>query len=822
MRPLLRPILIFILFLTANVAQARALPRSAYAKQLAPARDIRVSGKVTDNGGHGLENANVTISSALDTTVRKRTLSGPGGNYVFVGVPAGRYIVTATHLGHVKGSSDTLVLVEGGTLVVPPIALSSLASQLAQVTIISKKPLFERRADMTIVNVGSSALAAGGSASDILAIAPGVSLDDNQISLKGKQGVGVMIDGKLQKLSGAQLASLLQGMPASSIDRIELIANPSARYDAQGKGGIINIRTKKGANLGFNGTLSSSVVLGRRLRPGAGAVLNYKFAKLNVFGSYAYQHNRYTSTYLSDKVISERTPVLTYHQDQSSNGLSDGHNASLGADYTISDKLMIGFLATRNQKKGNSGSMQHIFFGSKASSLGDSSLFSGNMASSDLLTSGFSVNSRHVLSAGGQLLLLDADHTRYRSTGLASFENSYRNASGVASGRAEHIDNDASEKIDLTVLKADYSPPLTGGGKLEAGLKAAFTRSYASVAFRSDRSGALVVDNARSNAFAYREIIGAGYLNYSAKFGKGTEFQAGLRAEQTHYTGSSPTTGQAAGRNYLNLFPSLSVQQALGENSVGFSYSRRIGRPDYEDLNPFTDYTSPYFYSQGNPLLRPETTHGLELSYGYHQKLDLSLGFSRTNDYYNYFTALAGSSGATRQTVDNFDHYDSWNLSASYSGDLLEWWTLTTNGDLSYDRYRTPYLGVDIDVKQVSYSFQALSSFRIGKALTAELIGLYRSNRVQLARTIDGKYRVDAALKYAFAGNRATFKTGVTDIFYTFINKGTNAFQGLYGTYYNRNENRRFNLSLSYRFGGGATALKKSRVNQEELDRIKQ
>ncbi|RYH99933.1 MAG: hypothetical protein EON48_17825 [Acetobacteraceae bacterium] len=201
-------------------------------------------------------------------------------------------------------------------------------------------------------------------------------------------------------------------------------------------------------------------------------MLNYRFAGLNVFGSYAYQHNRSSSAYLSNKVISDRNPPLAYHQNQSSNGLSHAHNASLGADYTINDRHMVGFLATQNQKQGNSGFVQQILFGSRLG-LGDSALVSRNMSSSDLLTTGLSVNSRHTLSAGGQLLLLDAGHTRYRSGGPASFDNSYYDARRAASRRGEHIGNDASEKIDLTTLKADYSLPMGGGGKLEAGLKAA-------------------------------------------------------------------------------------------------------------------------------------------------------------------------------------------------------------------------------------------------------------------------------------------------------------------------------------------------------------
>ncbi|RKR80520.1 outer membrane receptor protein involved in Fe transport [Mucilaginibacter gracilis] len=791
--------------------------------QLSPTDTLRnasISGVVLDEANHPLDYSTVTLLKS-DSSVVKSVLADSSGRYRFKDLTAGHYLILATQMGYLKGYSQSFQLVANTPLAVPAIILATSPNQLAEVKITAKKPLFERRIDRTIVNVESSALATGGSIGDVLEIAPGVSVDNNQITLKGKQGVTVMIDDKVVKLSASQISSLLQSMPASSISQIELISNPSAKYDAEGKGGIINIKTKKGTNLGFNGTITSGITVGTFPRFTEGITLNYKLKRLNLFSNYSYQHNRSISQYLSDKVITGQN-ALTYHQDETSHSTAEANNARLGADYDLNDKNTIGILGTLNTNRSRSDFLQTVNFNNYSTRQQDSSLSSLNNGSGKYDTYGLNINSRHVLGLDGHLLLFNADYTSYLSANPNTYQNNYFNSTGGLVKGPENIRNDAGVAIDLITAKVDYSYPLNKTSKLEAGGKTAFTHSKSNILFQSGNSaGQFITDTNRTNTFDYHENISAVYVNYVTKLGKQTDFQAGLRGENTRYSGKSITTGQTVSRNYLQLFPSLFILHNFGVNTLSFSYSRRIGRPGYEDLNPFIDYSSPYFYTQGNPLLKPETTHSLELNYNYHTDLNISLGYSRTSDYYNYFTSLADSSGATKQTVDNFKHYDTWNLSISYNKELFKWWNLTANGDAFYDRYQTPYLGTFIDVQRAGYNFNILNALQLHPRLSLEILNLYKSKRAVLARTIGSKYRADAALKYSFLNNKATIKLGVTDIFYTYINQGVNQFEGLYGTYYNRNENRRFNLSFSYKFGGKVTAPKKAQSNKEELERIK-
>lgn len=780
-----------------------------------------ITGQVLDKTGRPLEFSAVSLLRVTDSVVIKRTSCDSAGKYHFADIPLGSYRIIASQIGYLKQVSPSFTLTANGSVNVPAIVLSASPNQLKEVQIRAKKPLFERRIDRTIVNVESSALSAGGSVNDILEIAPGVSVDQNQITLKGKQGVTVMIDDKVVKLSASQVSSLLQSMPASSIDKIELISNPSAKYDAEGKGGIINIKTKKGTNLGFNGTITSGLSIGNYPKFSEGLNLNYKLKKLNVFSNYSYQHNKSINQYLSDKIISEGTP-LTYHQEKISHGISDAHNARLGADYDLNSKNTIGILGTLNTSTRNSDFLEKTQFNNYRSLQPDSSLASRNTGFAQYKTYGINLNSRHVLGAEDHVLVLNADYTAYSSASPNSYINTNYNEDGTVIRNPEKVLNDASIAINLLTAKVDYTYPINKTSKLEAGAKTAFTHSNSSILFQSgDAAGQVTTDTNRTNTFDYHENISALYLNYVTKLSKQTDFQAGLRSENTHYSGKSVTTGQTIGRNYLQLFPSLFLLQHLGKNELSFSYSRRIDRPSFDILNPFIEYSSPYFYTQGNPLLKPQTTHSFELNYSYHTDLNISLNYSRTKDYYNYFTSLADSSGATRQTIDNFKNYDTWNLSVSYNKEIIKWWNLTANADAFYDRFQTPYLGTFINVKQGGYNFNILNSFQLDSKLSLEILNIYRSKRLVLARIIAAKYRADAALKYNVLNNKGVIKLGVTDIFYTYLNKGFNQFENFYDTFYNRNENRRFNLSLSYKFGGKATSIKKNQSNKEELDRIK-
>lgn len=779
-----------------------------------------ITGYVSDLAGKPLAYSSVQLLGARDTLLVKTSLSDSTGKYTFRNIPAGNYLIKAFQMGY-EAKLSKVFTVSAADVRTPPVILSSSATELREVQVIAKKQFIVHTIDRTVMNVDNSILAGSGSVTELLEVAPGVSIDNNQITMKGKQGVTIMIDDKPVKLAAAEINTLLQSMPANSVDKIELITNPSAKYDAEGKGGIINIKTKKGSNPGFNGTVTSGFTEGIRPRFNESINLNYKAKKFNIFSNYSYQHTLQTSVYQSDKRITG-SENLRYIQDEISHGRSVSHQARLGADYTIDNRNTIGLSGTLNSRNNHSDFIQKTVFKDFNSGLPDSSLSSLNQGRASSHIYGLNLNARHLLGADDHSLIFNADYTAYRSSDPNTYLNSYFSREGLLNRPQENVLNAADIRIEVYTAKLDYTYPVSTNAKFEIGAKVAFTHSNSNILFQQDDAqGTPVTDPGRTNTFDYKENINAAYLNYTTKLSKLTSLQLGLRAEQTDYKGNSLTTGQTFDRNYFQLFPSLFLLRDIGKDQISFSYSRRIGRPGYEDLNPFIDYSSPYFYTQGNPLLKPETTHSVELNYVFRNNLTMGLSYSKTKNYFNYFTSLADSTGATRQTIENFKDFNTLDLSVSYHQGILSCWNLVANGDLFYEQYRTPILDTYINLKQAAYSLNLLNTVEVNHRLSIEILALFKSKRVVLTRRIDSKYRMDSGFKYTILKNKGSVKVGVTDIFYTYLNKGVNETQGLYSTYYNRNENRRFSLSFNYKFGGKPAAVKKELSNQQELDRLK-
>ncbi|CAM3980712.1 Outer membrane receptor proteins, mostly Fe transport [Pedobacter westerhofensis] len=779
-----------------------------------------VTGYIYDQRQQPLSYSSVQLLKTQDTSVVKNTLCDSTGKYTFKNIALGNYRLKVSQMGYQTTSSTNFSLTSAG-IHLPPLQLAPSSKQLNEVRVVAKKQFIERQIDRTIMNVENSILASSGSVNELLEIAPGVSIDNGQISMKGKQGVIVMIDDKRVKLSAAEISSLLQSMPANSIDKIELISNPSSKYDAEGKGGIINIKTKKGTNPGFNGTVTSGFIIGTRPRFSESATLNYKAGKLNMFSNYSFQHSLQKSEYLSDKRITA-PELLKYNQNQISHNRSVSNNARLGADYTLNDFNTIGILGTLNDNTSRSDFKENTVFRDFNSGVPDSSLSSLNNGKGSYHTYGLNLSVKHLFGPDDHLILFNADYTAYRSSDPNTYINSYFNKQGLSDRPQEKVLNSADIDIRVYTAKVDYTYPLSKNAKFEAGAKTAYTHSNSSILFQNEViPGYAVSDPGRTNTFDYKEYINAAYLNYITKFAEHTSFQVGVRAEQTDYQGTSITTGERFNRSYIQFFPSLFLLRDIGKDQISFSYSRRIGRPGYEDLNPFIDYSSPYFYTQGNPLLQPETTQSVEFSYLFEKDLTLGLSYSKTKNYFNYFTSLADSSGATRQTIDNFKNYYTIDLSISYNKEISSWWNMTANSDLFYEQYKTPILDTYVNLKQAACSLNLLNSLEVNPRLSFEVLGLLKSRRVVLTRRIDPRYRVDAGFKYTILKNKASLKMGITDIFYSYITKGVNETGNLYSTFYNKNENRRFNLSLNYKFGSKSTAPKKDLSNQSELDRLK-
>ena len=703
----------------------------------------------------------------------------------------------------------------------PLLVLADDTQELKEVTVVGTRPFIEQHVDRTVVNVSNSIIASGGTALEVLEKAPGVTVDrqNDGIALRGKDGVIVQIDGKQTYLAMADVVALLRSTPSDNIDKIELITNPSAKYDAAGNSGIINIRMKKNNNVGTNGSLSLAGGAGRHDRERASFQINHRTSKLNLFGNYGATRGGNYFELITDqdlidgeeRTISDQYTYLEFRQW--------GQNAKAGLDYTIGKNTTIGLIWTgfwnNHQEKGLANSyFRHQPAGPVyLQALTDkklSSVFSNQVGN---------LNLQHTFGPKGGQLSTDVD--------LGHYQRDFSNALTTETVRADEptptldgLFNQMPTTIDILTLKTDYNRSLSGSWNLEAGLKHSWVQTDNALTLSSGPVGALEPDPLLSNHFQYTERINAAYVSFSGKLDAKTELMLGLRAEQTASTGNSLTLDQVVKRNYVNLFPSLFISRPLSENhSLTFSYSRRIDRPSYESLNPARAYVDPYLYSQGNANLQPQYTQALEFKHGYKGEIFTSLGASFTNDMIFHFIQPVNNTTTERKPM-NIGSSQVYNLTVSYPLTVLKGWTLQTTFLGYYSQFRYIYQDVPMNVQQISGRFNGTTAYVIGKGWTAELSGWINTLRVHAIVRSPWLGSVDAGLQKAI-GSKLKAKLSLQDVFHT------NGFIGEIDTpnYYRSFElafdTRVLMLNLTYSFGN--QQLKKMRQrktgSEEEINR---
>ncbi|MDB5210457.1 MAG: hypothetical protein JWQ30_1284, partial [Sediminibacterium sp.] len=589
----------------------------------------KVTGSVKDEQGKGLQSATVSLLRAKDSSLAKLAVSDQEGQYELVNVKPGKYFVSIALVGYAKTGSAAFDL--GATDVsVPAFALKQATREMNEVVVQTKKPFIETKLDKTIVNVEASPSSAGASAMDILEKSPGISVaSDGSISLRGKAGVIVMLDGKPTYMSSADLANLLKNMPASSLDQVEIMTNPSARYDASGNSGIINIKTKKGKNNGFNGSFTLGASAGifqpkdaMYLTPKSQNSFNFNYRenKINFFGSYnpnffrgrgqlGIDRNFYTNTGAYDGSSSLLTNFKFGNFNQT---------LKLGLDYQPNKKNVFGVVVSGFAFEGHPTPVTTTTLRDKNGSV-LSNLESLTENKSHFKNFTGNLNWKHTFDSTGKELTADLDYVAYNNTSDVLLTTNVYSGSGAPVGSAFYLRGHIPSLINIWSFKSDYTQPLKNG-RLEAGIKSSMVGNDNQVDYARQLSDKSWAPDARSNHFIYDENINAAYINVNKQYKKWS-IQTGLRLENTIAKGRQVLNDSTFKRNFTNLFPSLFVSYEFNKNNqLTVSYSRRITRPNYQDLNPFTYFLDSLTYRVGNPYLLPQFTHNIELSYALKSK----------------------------------------------------------------------------------------------------------------------------------------------------------------------------------------------------------
>jgi len=712
-----------------------------------------------------MDYATVSLLKAKDSTVVKGTLTNDAGAYVFDGINPGDYIIKATNMGYNKAASAAFNINEGiNSFNVPALTMRQNTRNLNTVTITSTRPLIERKIDRTVMNVENSVLAAGNTAFEILQKAPGVDVDkDDNITLNGKQGVTVMINDKLTYLSSSQLATLLRSTDGTTIQSIELITNPSAKYDASGNSGIINIKLKKNKQSGTNGSATIGGGYSKNPRDNMSLNLNHKEGDLNLFGTFSRGDNPRYRTFDIERIITDNTGKQTYFSQTSTmNQTNHYNNYNIGADYDATNKNTIGFVVSGYSNSENDSNYNNTIIG-KTPGVADSSLNTTSTINQTYRNFALNLNDRYKLDTLGQELSIDLDYSKFNNNSIAQYTTNYFLANGSIQHPPQLLRNQTPSKIDIRSGKADYTKPLSKTIKLETGVKFSSVKTDNDLeAQKALTNGTYVNDTARTNRFIYTEKVDAGYINLNEQFKNGS-IQIGLRAEYTqsdaNLLGSTPVD-----RSYLNFFPSVFINRTLNKkNEIGFSYSRRIDRPDYDNLNPFVYYLDPYTYSQGNSFLKPQYTNNFEFNYTYNKTINVTLGYSKTTDVITELILTQGNKSF--ETHDNLEVQNSYNINIYSPYTITNWWTGNFNFNGFYLGYKSNgFMGGNVDNGQAAFVFRTTQNLLFA-GFKGEISGNYHTPLTYGIYHLYARDEIDAGISRAFANKKLIVKLAMDDIF---------------------------------------------------------
>ncbi len=766
-----------------------------------------ISGRVTNSSGQPLSFASVTLLQS-DSTLVKTELTNEKGDYQLTLLSDGNYLLKVVLSGYEQYSSS-IIQVAGTAVNMPDIVLALKENQLKEVSVRGQKPFIEVKADKIVVNVENSIVNAGSSVFEALSRSPGVKIDQNDaISLKGKQGVNVMINGKIQPMSNEDLANMLKSMPASSVESIELISNPSAKYDAAGTAGIINIKTKKDKKIGLYGSINASYAQGVYGKGNTGFNINYRNKKFNFYAN-ANLSNRKGFSTLNITRDFYKNGVFASGYDQVDNYIYHfgTYLGGIGMDYNLTSKTIIGFAMNTETNYLGRDAKNYSTVIDSATHQPVSKFFTLNASPNYWHSYTANVNVRHTIDSAGRSLSFDADYAIYPSNGSQNYTTTFYNINAdgtvVPSMQPDILIKGNLEGATLIrSLKLDYSHPLKNNANFEAGAKSSFVTADNSISFYQLHNGNYELDPGKTDHFIYNENINAAYVNYTREFKKwGT--QLGLRTEQTIANGNDVTIDSAFHKNYVKLFPSLAAQRHINANNdLGLTLSRRIERPNYEQLNPFKYYLDQTSYKTGFPYLNPALSYSIELSHSYKQKIITTLTYSYTSQpLVEVLQPSTTEDKITIQSTKNLINMSFYGVGGSYQFQIKKWWANTTNFNAYYAHYEGDVAGSNLSTGKATFDVYSSNSFLLPKNYSAELSMFYQAPQVYGYMNLKPQSMVSFGLQKNLFDKKVTVKLNITDIFWRGYPVASSIYNNFEEHFIAKRDTRQASLTAIYRFG---------------------
>ena len=776
-----------------------------------------ISGSISDTYNEGIPFANVLLMKASDSTLVKGSLTNENGAYSINEIPTGTYYVQGTYLGYQSARTDNFELRSHLEL---PVIILTEGEALGEVVVQARKPLYTQKVDRLVINVENSIVSSGGTALEVLERSPGVVINrqNNDISVVGKEGVVVMINGKISYVPTSSLVQLLDGMSADNIESIELITTPPANFDAEGNAGFINIVMKKNADLGLNGSYSLSAGYGKGATSNDNINFNYRKNNFNLFGSYSFLLDQRDQLIKTSREFRQDGDLISNASETDREPTQRNHNVRLGADYQVSEKTIMGVILTGFDNKWTMDALNNSMDAVNGMPVGFVEL--ANTERNQLKHFGGNFNIKHDFTEN-EFISMDVDYLYYEFDNPTDYTNRFFDRNNMFL-RTELLQSRKETPLTTLVGKLDYSNRPSDKFKFELGVKGIKNDFENDVSVANEMDGVFIFDPTLTNFSVLDESILAGYLSTEYTIDEKTSAKAGVRYEYTDSKLDTDTQGTVVDRQYGIWFPSVFLSRKWTEDlSMNLSYSKRITRPTFNDLAPFVIFFEPNTFLSGNASLQPAISNTYKYDINYKNYF---LSFSYTDQdmsIANFQERIDPETGRLIFEAANLDYTRTFSIITGIPVKISDWWR--TQNNLTYVRQevRSFYLGDPIEQELGIFSANSTHFFRISDSFSAELSGFYNGPGFFGNARYDEFYGINLGLQNKFSDKWGTLKFSINDILDSVeFNGGTDLPEQNILT---RNtfdfSNRTFTLTYTRNFGNKELRSARNRETGSEEER---
>jgi len=783
-----------------------------------------IKGKITDQTTKEvLPYVNIIVKDNSNN-VLTGGITNDKGEFSVNKIPVGENIIEIQYIGYKTDSRKIIFSRKDAIHNIGTISLSEDTSQLDEVVVVAETSTIVQKIDRKVINIGKDLTSAGATASEIMNNIQSVSVDQQTgaIALRGNENVRVLIDGKPTNIDPSQL---LQQIPSASIKQIELITNPSAKYNPEGMSGIINIVLHKNSNMGFNGNFNTGVTFAKTPKFNTALGLNYKVGKVNIYGNYGYNTGKRANYGYKDSY----QQALENHSDFDFGNDNTSHLIKAGVDYFINDKNTLSFYTTQNLFYGDSFGGTIVTFNDFA--LAEENIIQSNDSETDSHSQTYNLDYKIDFGKKGQNLEVEVNYNTTGAPEDANFTYFYPNDPSDPDKNISVRDLVNNDR-DNVLINLDYVTPLSETAKIELGLESRV---------QNTENTLISNDTNRNASFNYDRNIFSGYVTYSKQWGTKWSAQFGARLEQYNvdakFTGFEEDEILEDVYNYVegdfddqifSIYPSAFITYTVNEkNSYNLSYSRRVDRPSIGQVNPIREWSTPSVDSEGNPELNPQFTNSFEVNY----TRKIKLGSITTGVFYRQINDEISRSVTIHPTDtnklilshSNFDNNNAFGFEASGNLRFTKWWSTnasldmyykTTKGVVSSESALSGYEAIEID--NTEFNTRISNNFKATKKLRFQLSGFYRGASLGLQFKRKPMWKIDAGTSYTVLKGKGTISARVSDIFDTmhFGFEGSKPYKQV-GQF--NWESQSAYLGFNYRFGGGKNkALKRKRRDNNE------